>query len=1289
MSLWTPRDRVLRQPDWRGLVMPRQSAAPLTDDEVDYDDLVIHRSWRVYESDSAAEVRYFMYQLSQRDVGNPAYQGFYKAVRFLRVTRVPRYLKQMQGGSGGIFSQQRKMLTGLREQQVLFINLIAKSPQLPLVFAYGVQAVGATIEEAQAECDRSYAVLQYLLDGVYQQLQYTPITAQEGELLARYQTQWRHIAMARGRPKASGADGGVDSYLDGNRTDVENTQNLLDSFIRGMGDKSFMMSLVTVPVSPFELSGVWRNLARKLSDVRSEQAGSRSVSAGFAIPLALSAGQGTTTGTSHQAGHTIGTGASDSVSHSDTLGVSHTQSQSFSHTDGQSVGVSHGVAQSQGFSLSQGASQSHGTSSNMSESVGVSHGLGVTDSVSQSQSLGQSVTQGQSFSQSASQSMSAAVSNSNSIMNSASQSMSQNFTLGNSLSDSVQHGFSQQNGTNSGNSGSFGLPDAFGGGVSMGQSNSQGQTTGFGQGSGSNFGMGLTAGGSQGLSLGQSQGQSLSQGQGFSQTAGASSSVGMTATNSLGQSVAQSQNLTTSQGLGRGVGVNDGVSINAGTGQNVGSVVTASQSQGASTSDTTSVGQSLARSVSATDGTAQALSSSQAASNAYVSALSKSAQSAASFGVVPNVGMMMSRNVYDEGKRMIGDLIEAQINRYLEGIESGAYFYQLFLVCEDDATLTGASGLLKSSFWGPGDGGKLPQPFHVTDAFEPEERERLLLHAQAFTSYRRREPSMELVEPYVFSTYMTPSEGAAMTQPPTSEALGLLAVHDSMPVFAMPYDRADRDIYLGHVINGERGIVSNQPYGLDLDELVHTLVAGTTGSGKTTMLRRLVLEAVQSQRDVVRIDVQQGTASKTSVPAGALILDWARSFRGLAALMPRDRFNFYCITKPELGRFQFNLLALPDEGMNPVEWANAVSDLFMVAYGLGEFARSIFYECVAELYSANRLAPYVLRPEVVDEDGLIVRDAIVLPAVDRSQLPPGSIAVDGNGDEVANVYSCPALSRLVSLEHIAVLVAAAIEHQATREGKAMGGTNMQDRLQTVWRRMMAFAPGGPLCDLFASDERLDTPRALRVTDLVNPERGLVSLIEADGLDLANRKFVLGGVLQAVFRYGQHNGEGIFDQGGKGPGTFVIMEEAHELFGSPGDGEDRQAAATRVAIYESMFRRARQLGMKLIAAVQNPSEVPNAILGNVGCVVCHQVVTEGDKKTMGSLFNWVSGLGQQYRELRYLGEMAIGHCIIRLKATDNFLQAAPVHIAIDAPDYPRVDDAYLLRRAQQPGPGQAR
>jgi DNA helicase HerA-like ATPase len=1315
MSIFTPSARILARPDLRGITTPHQSGVPLSEGEIDYDDLVIHRAWREFEHDRPGEVRYFMYHLSQRDVGAEVYQPFYKAVRFLRVTRVPRYLRELQNSNAGtIFAHHRKVLAGLRERDVLFINLVAKSPKTPLIFAYGVQAVGATPEAAQAAADESYTVLQYLIEGVYQQLEYAPLTLDEGEALVRYQNEWRNIAMARGRPKPLGADAGIDAWLDGNRTDVSSTQNMLESFVRGMGERSFVMNMITVPVSPFEMTLAWRNMARRLSDVRSEQSGSRSVNAGVALPLAMSSTIGDTHGSSHTTGQAIGSGSSSGVSQADTVG----SSQGVALSEGQTIGSS--VARTEGASLTDSVNQSVSGSQTVgvTDSVGQSQGLSYTDGITVGRSLGQSESLGQSFSQSETlgQSVGTSTSFGENISQSAGQSVSasqgasltqtdgwnSSSALGMSqaigLNSGINQGISGQSGSSTGSGISGGLL-GFGGRFSLDQSNSFGTTFGNTDGlsntltsSGTNtFGQSSSLANSlnqsftQGQSIGQSYGQSLTQGQSFGQShavgqsSGQSYGVGQTATNSMGTTSSESQ----SQGLSAGRGLSTAAGLGESAGSSRGFSVSASDTVGQSQATSASTTVNRTDSVSSTSGTAQALMANQAASDSYVAALTRSAQNGTSLGVVPNVGISFGRNIFNEGKRVLGDMLEAQMNRYIEGVESGAFLYQLFLVCPDRETLAGASGLLKSSFWGPGsDQQRLPQPFHVVADFENDERDRLLTHAAAWTSYRKREYSTELIEPYEFSTYLTPSEGAAMTYPPSSEGIGLIAQTDSMPVFAMPFNRSDRDVYLGHIINGERARVSNQRYGLDLEEINHMLVSGMTGSGKTTFLQRFLFEATRATKQVVDVDIANpGGTTVQTYPAGGLVLDWAQSFRGLAATVPADRFQLFSASRPELGQFRFNLLALPDEQMNPVEWANTVSDLFMVSFGLGEFARSIFYEHVAELYAANRLEDYVLRPAVVDADGVVLRPADILPAIDQASLPAGAVMAGPAGD-VANVHTYPALSRLVSLEHLATLVAHKVEELATPEGARLYGQQMRDRIQTVWRRVMAFAPGGPLASMCAADPSLTERRSLQVTDLVDPDRGLVTVIEADGLDMTNRRLILGGVLMSLFRYGYTNGPGTFDHGGKGPGTFVLLEEAHELFGSQGDGEDRESAATRVAIYESLFRRARQLGLRLIAAVQNPSDVPIAISSNVGAVVALQTTSERDKEAVAALFNWINGVGQQFREIRYLGEMAIGHCVIRLRSREHFLEAAPVHVAVDAPELPPVTDAHLATLAQR-------
>ena len=79
--------------------------------------------------------------------------------------------------------------------------------------------------------------------------------------------------------------------------------------------------------------------------------------------------------------------------------------------------------------------------------------------------------------------------------------------------------------------------------------------------------------------------------------------------------------------------------------------------------------------------------------DAYAVAMSRQASHTGSLGVVPSFGVSVSKQTLDAGKQLVGDVLEETMRRYVDGIEGGAYLYQMFLTAEDSETLHAGAAL--------------------------------------------------------------------------------------------------------------------------------------------------------------------------------------------------------------------------------------------------------------------------------------------------------------------------------------------------------------------------------------------------------------------------------------------------------------------------------------------------------------------------------------------------------------------------------------------------------------------
>lgn len=647
---------------------------------------------------------------------------------------------------------------------------------------------------------------------------------------------------------------------------------------------------------------------------------SQNVGQSMSVSSSLSAGYGASTGQ----GHSIGVSES----------VGHTIGQSFSAGGGSSV--SNGTSVSEGISWSNGTSTSQGTSSSQGGgfSTGVSASQGLSQSSGVSQSWGSSVA----------------------------QAISENFGTTTSSGTSMSAGTSTSYGTSVSN----GISNSFGSGVSFGTSSSEGYSAsqGVSNSTGTSFGTSLSEGVGFSNSLSQSVGNGLSHSTGTSQSLGSSlsygtsDSVGVSYGSSIGQSTGVSEGVSVGSGISKsdsyGVSLSDGVSQSVGVTSSLGTSVSEGESAskgitagvGKSTSDGVSVGMSeglsksvtdsigISEGVSRSEGTtsskSQGTTTSETEALALANGLSKtqSLGSSSSMALGPSIGYSKSSQWYDENKANIVEILDEQRNRLMSAIKQGAFYVDIYILTPDESAKKAAAVLATGAFYGD----VFPSPVQIVEP-DPVWAEHLMSHASVFSACTAVEDSTDLMEGYKFSTILLPEEISAYSHPPRFEGGDMTTIFEAIPYFRLP-GKMEGNAFLGYCISTETGLVTKIEYMLSKKVLMHTLIVGSSGSGKTVTSLRFISELVNN------------------MGLGATILDWKDDWRSLMYVIPEDKFHFYSLGTTPVNRLNFNPLAIPN-GVDVDLWIDSVVESFVLGFGLGQRGYEIMWRNLGRLYSKS------------------------------------------------------------------------------------------------------------------------------------------------------------------------------------------------------------------------------------------------------------------------------------------------------------------------------------------------
>lgn len=981
---------------------------------------------------------------------------------------------------------------------------------------------------------------------------------------------------------------------------------------------------------------------------------SHTASQGITEGTSLTDGQSLTLG--HSDGETLGTSVTEGIAQSHSVGTSETLTETFS--EGTSTSDSTGTSES----FSTGTNESHSVGTSESYSVGSSSGA--TSGTSYTETEGASVTESENWSDSH------GTSDSTGRSATTQTSQSDNWTQSTSSGTSQSHGGSMSNGesttnshaegrssTESSNNGwSLGAgPVGVSGG--SGDAESSSTTDGIAKGSSSSRGANWNSGTSQSESAGMGGGTSSSsgvsstsshsitnshtEGGGVSESTSESTSLGVTESVSEGTSetythgssetyttgTSQSHTLGTSQSHGVGTSQSHSIGRSVGTSeswgtttsQSIGHSQSLSQSDSVSKGVSQSLGQSVSKSASESVGQtySESASTSRGQSHSDGWGISKgqnqgfsgalNAGAAGTMGVGPALSWSKTYQWKDVEVENILNLLEFQRTRLVSATNGqGAFYVDFFIATEDEKAMKAASALATSAWMNDQ---AFVSPLQVLD-LPAHEEQHLLYHMTAFSPCLTKEGIPGQLESYKYSTVLLADELAAYSHPPRVSEGGLYAEVEDMPVFSVPSNRQDGEIFVGNILSGERysierGYETDFQFRIKEGEIMHAFFAGGSRSGKTVTATRVVAEAANN--------VRRGPHRKRM---RFIVMDPKQDWRILARFVEPERFRFYSLADPALLPIKMNLARIP-RGVYTERYMNSIVEVFCRSYGLGERGKQILTRAFYEEYTKAG-------------------------------------CFQGDGKEFAHERSAA-----VTMETIYQNLEKKKQEMDDPYAKKKYGNDARDAFTRVMDRMETYGRHGAI-----NHAVFCNPNGMSIDDLLGKDD--VVVLESYGLESTTRSFVFGLITSGIYQYCVANGG--FVNPKDQYETILVIEEANEvLLGQDsGSGDKNGGGLSGPSEFERIVDQAAGNGLFIWAITQKISQMPQSIIANCGLVFAGRQKIADDIEVCMNTF----GRDSRYDDRpikKWFPRCPTGWFIIQTSRTFDFKDADPVMVKVERLD----------------------
>jgi hypothetical protein len=319
---------------------------------------------------------FIIYEL-EREKNNGEIVRMYKAISFLRLIHVAKESKENKKFMEIHTDIYRSMCMANIDTVEVIANIMQPEP-IGIVLMYGVQGVGATLEEAKRICEQNFSAFRSAFEGTHRQCFTTPVPLNILRKIFTMMENQRYVTCVKGIPSTKHSSGNNRNPLSMDT----NTEEQLEQFLAGLSEVEYCMMLSVSPMSKKYIRSWLNRTLDRWTMWEKQKQGNFNVGLSIGVPLSLS--QGVSQGTSQGVNTSHGTSANQNHSHGTNSGTSQNSSHGTSTNQGWSEGTNEGwnagTNKSDNTGWNKGSSEGHGTSDGRSFSGGFNKIINVSGS---------------------------------------------------------------------------------------------------------------------------------------------------------------------------------------------------------------------------------------------------------------------------------------------------------------------------------------------------------------------------------------------------------------------------------------------------------------------------------------------------------------------------------------------------------------------------------------------------------------------------------------------------------------------------------------------------------------------------------------------------------------------------------------------------------------------------------------------------------------------------------------------------------------------------------------------